>query len=79
MANVKVVLNKAGVRELLQSDEMMSVCERYANQALSRLGEGYTVSSMVGKNRAITSVYAESVKAKQENLENNTILKSLRG
>lgn len=79
MANVKVVLNKTGVRELLQSNEMMSVCEGYANQALSRLGEGYTVSSMIGKNRAIASVYAESVKAKQENLENNTILKSLRG
>lgn len=79
MAKVKVVLNKDGVRELLQSDEMMNVCEEYANQALSRLGDGYTVSSVKGKQRAIASVYAESFKAKKENLENNTILKALRG
>lgn len=79
MAKVEVVLNKAGVRELLQSNEMMNICEEYANQALLRLGEGYTVSSMTGKQRAIVSVYAESAKAKQENLKNNTILKSLKG
>ncbi len=78
MAKVRVELNSEGVRELLRSDEMKTVCEDYANSALSRLGQGYEVSSMTGKNRVNASVKAVSRKAKKENRENNTILKALR-
>ena len=79
MAKVKVVLNKSGVRELLQSAEMKAICEEHANRTLGQLGEGYTVTTMTGKTRANASVYAESATAKRENMENNTILKALRG
>lgn len=79
MANVKIVLNREGVRELLRSSEMMAICEERANKALSQLGEGYTVTTMTGTNRVNASVYAESYAAKKENLENNTIMKALRG
>lgn len=79
MAKAKVVLNKNGVRELLQSDEMKAICEEHANRIVGRLGDGYTVSSMTGKTRVNASVYAESSAAKRENMENNTILKALRG
>lgn len=79
MAKTKVVLNRSGVRELLQSDEMKAICEEHANRALGRLGQGYTVTTMTGKTRVNASVYAESTEAKRDNMENNSILKALRG
>lgn len=79
MAKTKIVLNRSGVRALLQSDEMKAICEEHANRVLKQLGDGYTVTSMTGKTRVNASVYAESAEAKRENMENNTILKALRG
>lgn len=78
MAKVTIELNISGVRELLRSEEMKSICEEHANNALEKLGPGYTVTKMTGKNRVNASVYAESYKAKRENMEKNTILKALR-
>lgn len=79
MSKVRVELNSDGVKELLRSREMMAVCEQHANKALARLGEGYVVTTMTGKNRVNASIYAESYQAKKENSENNTILKALGG
>ena len=78
MANVRIELNREGVRELLRSDEMKSICEGHANAALTRLGDGYETSSMVGKNRVNAEIKAVSYKAKKDNMENNSILKALR-
>lgn len=78
MANVRVELNHEGVRELLRSAEMKAICESHANNALARLGDGYEVSSMVGKNRVNAEVKAVSYKAKKDNMNNNSILKALR-
>lgn len=78
MGNVKVVLNKSGVRELLQSDEMMAICEKRANDALSKLGEGYIVTKQID-DRVNASVYAETYEAKKEALENNSIIKAVWG
>lgn len=79
MANIKFELNKDGVRELLQSDEMMSVCLEYANNAMNSLGSGYEVTSVVGSNRVNAEVAAVSYSAKKDNSENNSILKAIRG
>lgn len=79
MGKTKIVLNRSGVRALLQSDEMKAICEEHANRVLEQLGDGYTVTSMTGKTRVNASVYAESAEAKRENMEHNTILKALRG
>jgi hypothetical protein len=79
MGKVKFKLNRKGVRELLRSDACLQMCKNYAYSAQSRLGDGYDVSYRTGKNRANAEVAAVSHKAIQENLECNTILKSLRG
>lgn len=71
-------LNRAGVRQLLRSNEAMDVCKGYADRALQRLGEGYDVSTHTGKNRVNASINAVYYQAKKENLENNSILKALR-
>ena len=79
MAKVKFQLNRSGVKELMQSSEMMSVCQKYANAALGRLGNGYEVSTHVGKTRVNAEVAAATYAARVENMNDNTILKAIRG
>lgn len=79
MGNIKVVLNRAGVRELLRSPEMMDICAGYANNALSRLGAGYEVTTQTGKNRVNAQIAAIWRQTRAANSRDNTILKALRG
>jgi hypothetical protein len=79
MDKVKFELNRAGVRALLQSQEMLDVCMGYANEIKSRAGDGYEVSTLSpGKTRVNASVEAVTAKAKRDNAENNTLLKAVR-
>lgn len=78
MSKFKFILNRAGVRALMQSTEMQSILKSKANNALNSLGEGYKTDAYVGKNRANAMVYADTYQAKRDNLENNTILKAVR-
>lgn len=77
MANIKLELNSAGVRALLQSGEMMACCESLAKKAASSLGDGYEVSTYTGKTRVNASVSAVSYKARKDNMENNSLLKAI--
>lgn len=81
MSKVRFKLDRAGVRELLQSQEAMGVCLEYANQIQSRCpsGLGYEVSSMVGKTRVNASVFASTPEARRDNYNNNTLLKARGG
>lgn len=79
MSKVKFELNRAGVRELMKSSEASAICLEYANQVQGRAGEGYEVSSYLGKNRANASVIATTNKARKDNYEHNTLLKALGG
>ena len=78
MSKFKFVLNRAGVRALMQSEEMQSVLKDKANNALNSLGEGYKSDTYIGKNRANAMVYADTYQAKKDNLKNNSILKAVR-
>lgn len=77
MAKVVFKLNREGVRELLRSSEMKDICLEYANNALGRLGDGYEVDSIYGRNRVNAEVRAESFFARRDNLKNNSILKAV--
>lgn len=79
MAKVKFELNRAGVRELLRSKEMMDICSEYANNAVGRLGNGYEVTTHTGVNRVNAEVSAETFAAKRDNLKNNSIIKAVFG
>ena len=77
MSNLqKFVLNRAGVRELMQSQEMVDVLTEFADQVANRAGEGYSV--YIGTNRANVSVVADTDEAYQDNLDNNTLEKAIR-
>lgn len=71
---IKFVLNREGVRELLRSEEMVLVLTEYAEQVAHDAGEGYSVH--IGQNRANVSVRTSTAEAYQDNLDNNTLLKS---
>ena len=79
MANVKFVLNRAGVAELMRSDEMMKILRDHADRAQASLGTGYEVTTHVGPSRANAMVSAETFAAKRENLKSNSILKAVFG
>ena len=78
MKKVKVVLNRAGVRELLRSDEMESMLGKKASDIRGRCGEGYEADSYKGKNRAKATVWTATPDAMRDNSNNNTLLKGMR-
>lgn len=75
---VKVKLNREGVRELLQSNEMKAICRELANGISARAGEGFEVTDYTGKTRVNASVHAETKEALNRCLKDNVLLKALR-
>lgn len=75
----KFTLDRAGVRRLLKSDEMLNCVKSYADDAVNSLGEGYEISTRRGKTRVNAEIRAVSYKAKRDNLANNTILRAVFG
>ncbi len=81
MSDIKVKVNTDGVNQLLHSAEVRSYIERLVQEQKARAGEGYEYKIMQSsKDKRVTAlVKASSDKAKQDNLENNTLLKSTQG
>lgn len=76
---VKVELNRAGVRALLQSAEMEGVIRQHANEVQARAGDGYKAEVRVGQKRVYANVKADTARAYFDNLAHNTLLKALGG
>lgn len=79
MSKVKFKLNKKGVGALLKSREMQAILNQHANSTQAKAGPGYEVNSFVGFDRAHAVIFADTTEARKDNLENNTLLKSLGG
>lgn len=77
MAKNKFVLDTSGVGQLLKSSEMQKILEEKATAIRKSAGDGYAQDTYVGKNRVNASVYADSYKARKDNLKNNTLLKAV--
>lgn len=75
---IKFKLNKAGVRELLKSPEIAAECGKHATDTAAAAGEGYVVEPRNYKDRSGYAVYPDTFKARRDNFDNNTLLKSLR-
>ena len=75
----KVKLNSSGIRELMKGPEVTGELERIASAKMSILGDGYETSTYSGKTRANVSIRPVTEKARQDNLENNTLLKAVSG
>lgn len=73
----KFKLNYAGVRELLNSEEIRGVCQQFADEIAATAGEGHEASTFRGFDRVHGSVKAVSDAAKQNTLDNNHLLKAV--
>ena len=77
----KFELNRAGVRELLQSEEMSKVIREYTSQVEANAGgssAGYE-SNVQTHNRVVGRVYASTESGQKKNESDNTLLKALHG
>lgn len=77
MSKVKFELNRAGVREILQSQEIIDVLEGYADEVIRKCDGNYETSAMVGRNRANVSVMTSDSDTYYKNLNDNEVLKAL--
>lgn len=79
MAKLKVVLNKKTGKEILQSQEMMQICQEHAEATAEAAGGvGYEVTTHIGKTRVNASVHANTRESIVDNYKNNTLIKSMR-
>ena len=72
MANVRVELDRAGVRELLLSGEAQACVDSYAAARMARLSKGYAQESRK-TDRSVATIHAATREARQDNLKNNTL------
>lgn len=79
MSRVKFILNEAGVRDLLKSGEMESICMVHAARIQGNAGEHYTAEARHYPERSGAAVYPSDAEGYFDNLENNTLLKELLG
>lgn len=63
MANVRVKLNSAGVRELLRSSGVQTDLQRRARAIAAAAGDGFEVDTQVGSVRARASVRSATLDA----------------
>lgn len=78
MAKNAFKLNYKGVGELMKSEPMQKVLNKYATSIKNKCGDGYEQDMYVGKSRANAMVKATTHQAKQDNMDNNTLLKAVR-
>ena len=77
MGKIKFKLNRQGVRELMKSDAMVDVLNKYATTVKNNAGAGYGSDIKRGKNRANVAIYPITKEANKECYNNNTLLKAL--
>ena len=78
--SIKFELDGSGVRQLLQSDEMISVLAGYGEGVVKRAGaDDFKMTTSHGQKRANATITANSIKAHHKNMKHNTLLKALGG
>ncbi len=78
MSKMEFELNRSGVAELMKSSNMQKVIKQHATKIKNKAGTGYEQDLHVGKNRVNATVWPHSPQAKKDNLNNNTLLKSVK-
>jgi len=75
--NVKVVLNRKGIRELLHSDGIESALVQAGNSVQAKAGANFGVKAFSMPSRSVVRVSAINKNGVRENVDNNVLLKSL--
>jgi hypothetical protein len=77
MARPRIVLNKAGIRDLLRSPEMVAVVGERAERIAAAAGDGHIVETEVGPNRARASVRTGTFEAIVSESKNQTLTRAI--
>lgn len=77
MKNVKVVLNSAGIRDLLHSRGIESAILEAGNSVQQRAGENFGTVIYRMKTRSVVRVSAINAEGRKENRDDNVLLKAL--
>lgn len=77
MSDFEFELNWAGVKELMQSPEMLEIVSQYGAKVLEMAGEGYAVKNGIGETRAGSTIHVDSVHAYYSNRKHKTLQKAL--
>lgn len=77
MNKVKVVLDEAGIRQLLRSSELQEVCMEHARAIQQRAGSNYESEERSYPERKGAAVYPSNANGYYDNLNNNTLLKAM--
>lgn len=70
---IKIEMNPAGVREILQSEAVRAELHRRAQLIADAAGEGMEASSQIGATRARASVRTETPEAMRAEAEDRTL------
>lgn len=74
---VRIVLNRAGVEELLRSPEVRADLERRARAIAAAAGEGMEVDSAIGRTRARAMVWTDTPRARLAEATNRTLTRAI--
>lgn len=80
MASVRIQLNRAGVRQLLRSEEVQADLLRRAEQIAAAAGgeaAGFETSVVVGRNRARASVITATAEAMVAEARDRTLTRAI--
>lgn len=75
--DVRFVLDRKGVHELLNCQELMDGMQRIGDGVAGSAGDGYAADTRPGRIRAHTFVKAVTSHAYFSNLKHNTLLKAI--
>lgn len=75
MSKFELILNDAGIQELLKGPEMQSILREIGEQKANAAGEGYEAEVHVHQKRAVVNIFPTTWEAAKDNYENNTLLK----
>ncbi len=79
MSKAKVYLNSAEIGNLLRSNEVMQELNAQADAIINRTSGNYEKSEYVGRTRANVSIMTSDKDTYYRNLQDNELLKALRG
>lgn len=79
MSEIRIELNRAGVRELLQSKEMADILQGHAEAYAAKMGAGWATDTKLMPTRVIASAYTTTNEAAKEAMTDNYGLKVLGG
>ena len=77
--NFRFKLNRKGISQILKGEDMQSELGRLGEEVARRCGEGYESDVFVGKTRANVSIRTKTREAVKDNMNNNTLLKNMKG